>query len=181
MGPQLVKGFPFPPYFRIPLGLRPFPRWGLLVKLPRFRVRKGVCLKMGPRMIAIWCGEAHLMADGWNGIAMDSQFSDKPSSVVHPGNSRLPSVFGCGQIHSPWRKKAMMWSFFYFHMCILSKAGMNFPVLGGLSCIHLGKKTKMGIPQPRWLAYFMVLIHLYTWMMTGGSPISGNPHILGSI
>jgi hypothetical protein len=63
------------------------------------------------------------MADGWNGIAMDSQFSDKPSSVVHPGNSRLPSVFGCGQIHSPWRKKAMMWSFFIFTCAFFPKLG----------------------------------------------------------
>ena len=123
------------------------------------------------------------MADGWNGIAMDSQFSDKPSSVVHPGNSRLPSVFGCGQIHSPWSKKAMMWSFFYFHMCILSKAGMNFPVFGGIVMHPFGEKKQWHGDTATSLAglFHGEKIHLYTWMMTGGSPILGSPHILGSI
>ena len=84
------------------------------------------------------------MADGWNGIAMDSQFSDKPSSVVHPGNSRLPSVFGCGQIHSPWRKKAMMWSFFLFSHVHSFQSWDEFPSFGGIVMHPFGEKNKNG-------------------------------------
>ena len=34
----------------------------------------------------------------------------------------------------------------------------------------------MGDPQARWMVYFMEKPNL-KWMITGGSPISGNPHI----
>ena len=33
----------------------------------------------------------------------------------------------------------------------------------------------MGAPQARWMAYFME--NLFKWMVTGGTPIYGNPQM----
>ena len=42
---------------------------------------------------------------------------------------------------------------------------------------HLGVSQNRGTPIDRWLVYVVETPNL-KWMMTGGSPVSGNPHML---